>query len=455
MQDTIAAIATAAGEGGIGIIRISGSQAVRIAEKVIRLRSGHTLQQLAARYAALGEVRERDSVIDEALIIKYAAPYSYTGEDVVEIQAHGGQLLIGHILQSVLACGARLADPGEFTKRAFLNGKMDLAQAESVIGIIRARTEAALKAANRGRSGVLSRSIVTIRHAMLGVLAHIAVATDYPEDDIEDVVGQNVETRVIAWSKEIEQLIICAKSGRILRDGLRTAIVGKPNAGKSSLLNEMLGVERAIVTDIPGTTRDNIEEQINIAGIPIVLIDTAGLRETTDTVERIGVQRARVVAADADLIIYVVDSSEQLDEEQISSVCDYGGKLIVVVNKSDLPQTLTDSEVAACLKDIPWIRTSVINGVGIEELRRAIVEVVYTANVSLEQIVLASVRQVDALKRAATALDNVIAAVRSHMPCDIFAVDLRDAWESLGEITGEQASGDMLDRIFSEFCVGK
>ncbi|MFA6076088.1 MAG: tRNA uridine-5-carboxymethylaminomethyl(34) synthesis GTPase MnmE [Negativicutes bacterium] len=455
MNDTIAAVATAAGEGGIGIVRISGSNAVAVADRIFQLRNKLTVAELTERQAALGEAVVNNEVIDEAILLKFTAPRSYTGEDVVEIQAHGGAVAVKNILQAALSNGARLAEPGEFTKRAFLNGRMDLAQAEAVIDVIRAKTDIALKAANRGLNGKMSAAVRAIRSELLALLAHIAVAVDYPEDEIDTIVNHNVQVQTMAWLAQLETVLARANSGRILRDGLRVAIVGRPNAGKSSLLNALLGTERAIVTAIPGTTRDLIEECVNIRGIPIVLIDTAGLRETTDIVERIGVERATEIANTAELILYIIDGSEQLQSADLARLRNYFGRLIVIINKTDLTEQIDIAKLKSEIADARIIRASMTQTTGLAEIEQAVAETVYANCLEPEQVMVANARQIEILQRAQSSLKRVCEALEAGMPCDILSVDLREAWESLGEISGETIKEDLLDRIFSEFCLGK
>lgn len=454
-NDTIAAVATAAGEGGIGIVRISGIKAIAAADRIFRSKNGSLVTDLTARLATLGEVVSETGVIDEVLLLKFMAPHSYTGEDVVEIQAHGGAVAIRQILQAVLRNGIRLAEPGEFTKRAFLNGRIDLAQAEAVIDVIRARTNAALKAAHRGLSGRMSSAVREIRAGLLALLAHIAVAVDYPEDDIDELVISDVKTKTKSWLKQLESLLTGARSGKILRDGLSVAIVGLPNAGKSSLLNALLGTERAIVTAIPGTTRDSIEECVNIRGIPVVLTDTAGIRDTTDAVERIGVERATSIAAAAELVLYVIDGSVATQDLDVLNMSEYSGRMIVVINKDDLARRVDVEQLKTVAESSPIVRISTLEESGMAELEQAIYDMVYANRMEPEQVAVANSRQIEVLLRAKHSLENVCGAIKEGMPCDILSVDLSDAWESLGEVTGETVKEDLLDRIFSEFCLGK
>ena len=436
-------------------MRISGSGAVAVADRIFQTRSRKPVVELAARQATLGDVVYADAVIDEALLLKFVSPNSYTGEDVVEIQAHGGAIAVKNILLAALGNGARLADPGEFTKRAFLNGRLDLAQAEAVIDVIRAKTDASLRAANRSLSGKLSAAVQVLRGELLALLAHIAVTVDYPEDDIETIVIDKVQLQIETWLEQLERVLAQARSGRILRDGLRVAIIGRPNAGTSSLLNALLGTERAIVTEIPGTTRDSIEECVNIRGIPIVLTDTAGLRETLDVVERIGVERATAIAAAAELVLYIIDGSEQLQSDDIIKMRDYIGRLIVVINKTDLAAPGDVDKLKLLLAGELVITASMTRFEGIADIETAVADAVYANCREPEQVMVANVRQLEILTRAKSSLQQVAEAIESGMPCDILSVDLRDAWECLGEITGETVKEDLLERIFSEFCLGK
>ena len=416
MNDTIAAVATAYGEGGIGIVRISGSNSVAVAERIFRTRSQRTVRELAVRQVTLGDAVAGAEVIDEALLLKFTAPNSYTGEDVVEIQAHGGAMAVKNILQAALRNGARIAEPGEFTKRAFLSGRIDLAQAEAVIDIIRAKTDAALKAANRSLGGKMSKAVRTLRGELLTLLAHIAVAVDYPEDDIETVVNETVRLQTRAWLAQLELVLARARSGRILRDGLRVAIVGRPNAGKSSLLNALLGTERAIVTAVPGTTRDSIEECVNIGGIPIVLIDTAGLRETTDIVERIGVERATAIADDAELILYIIDGSEKLADIDLVNMRNYFGRLIVIINKTDLTDKIDGLALQLEIPEAQIIRASMTQSSGLTEIGQAVTAKVYSDCNAPEQAIIANTRQIEILIYARECLLRVLEALASGMP---------------------------------------
>ena len=458
-DDTIAAIATAVGEGGIGIVRLSGPGAVAVADRLFRGVKGRPAAVQPSHHATYGHIIDPASgqTVDEVLCLVMRAPRSYTREDVVEIHCHGGPLPLKRILGLVLAAGARLAEPGEFTKRAFLNGRLDLSQAEAVIDVIRAKTDASLRMAVGQLAGAFSEKVRLFRQETLRLVAHLEAAIDFPEEDIEELAAQDVAATVDRLVAEIDALLATAQTGRILREGLATVIVGRPNVGKSSLLNTLLGETRAIVTDIPGTTRDIIEEYINIGGIPLKVIDTAGIRETADTVERIGVARAREVTAQADLILLVLDASAPLsaDDKEVMALLD-GRQAIVLINKTDLPAAVDMAEVARHVPDKPVIRISATEGTGVAELEKAIVDLVYSGRVSqAEAAFVNNVRHSHILQ---TARDHLTAAgitATGGLPPDCVVVDLRAAWEKLGEITGDTVGEDIIDQIFAQFCIGK
>ncbi len=458
-DDTIAAIATAIGEGGIGIIRLSGPDAIAVADRLFRAASGMPAAEQQTYRAAYGRIVDPASgqTVDEVLLLVMRAPRSYTREDVVEIHCHGGPLPLRRILALVLDAGARLAEPGEFTKRAFLNGRLDLSQAEAVIDVIRAKTDASLRMAVGHLAGAFSEKIRAYRQDILRLVAHLEAAIDFPEDDIEELAARDVAAAAEKLTADIDRLLATARTGRILREGLVTVIIGKPNVGKSSLLNALLGEKRAIVTEIPGTTRDIIEEVVNLGGIPIKVVDTAGIRETADVVERIGVARAREAVDQADLILLLLDASSPLaveDKEVIGMLS--GRPAIVLVNKTDLPSVIDMDEVRRLVAGKPVIRISALEGTGVEELSTAIVDIVYSSQVSQpEGAFVNNVRHSRILQEARDCLADALATIAAGMPPDCIVVDLRAAWERLGEITGETVGEDIIDQIFTQFCIGK
>lgn len=458
-EDTIAAIATAVGEGGIGIVRLSGPDAIAVSGALFRAASGATVSGQQSYRAAYGSIVDPISgqTVDEALLLVMRAPRSYTREDVSEIHCHGGPLPLRRVLGLVLAAGVRLAEPGEFTKRAFLNGRLDLSQAEAVIDVIRAKTDASLRMAVGHLAGAFSDKVRAFRQEILRLVAHLEAAIDFPEDDIEELAARDVADAADKLCADLDRLLATAQTGRILREGLETVIIGKPNVGKSSLLNALLGEKRAIVTEIPGTTRDIIEEFVNIGGIPIKIVDTAGIRETADVVERIGVARAREAIAQADLILLLLDASAALanEDKEVMSLLE-GRPAIVLVNKTDLPAVIDLDEVHRHVAGKPVIKISALESTGVEELEQAIVEMVYSGQVSQpDGAFVNNVRHSRILQEARDRLADALATVAAGMPPDCVVVDLRAAWEKLGEITGETVGEDIIDQIFTQFCIGK
>lgn len=465
-EETISAIATAPGEGGIGIIRISGEKSIEIANKIFNPHSGRRLEDYSPRTAVFGYVRdEKGHTIDEAICIVMNAPNSYTREDVVEIQCHGGAVVMREILSLTFRMGARAAQPGEFTKRAFLNGRLDLSQAQAVMDVINAKTKASLDMAMGHLSGDFSKMIKGFRHDILAMIAHLEASIDFPEDDIDELNLEDTRERVWHLYGKIKGLVDNAHTGIILRDGLKTAIIGKPNAGKSSLMNLLLGQERAIVTDIPGTTRDSIEEYVNMGGIPLRLIDTAGIRTTDDVVEKIGVDKAYSYAQEAELVLAVFDSADELtaeDEEIIQLMDRCKGKIIVILNKMDLSghgdSDIIGKRLEKCANDriqgiIPM---SAKEGKGQEALAQLLSDIVYGGKAGLvESQVLCDARQGEILRQAMVLLNETLNTIDLGMSEDFIVIDLRSAWEKLGEITGETLEDDIVDQIFSQFCIGK
>lgn len=458
-DDTISAISTAIGEGGIGIVRISGSKAIAIADEFFTSRSGKRAEAILSHQAVYGNIidPENNEIIDEAIVLIMRAPRSYTREDIVEIHCHGGPVPLRRILDLTLRLGARMAEPGEFTKRAFLNGRLDLAQAEAVMDVIRAKTDASLKVAVGNLSGQLSEQVKSIRQSVLGMIAQLEAAIDFPEDDIEEATAVDVAKLINQVKSQLASLLATAQTGRILREGLATVIIGKPNVGKSSLLNALLREKRAIVTDIPGTTRDIIEEYVNIRGIPLRIIDTAGIRDTADVVEKIGVEKAKELVSQADLILLLLDWSAPLSSED-RSVLELlsDRRAIVLINKSDLPPKLELAEVERYSEGRLVLKISVAQGEGLAELEQAIADIVYSGQVGQgEAAFVNNLRHADALRQANDRLADAMATIAAGMPPDCIVVDLRAAWEKLGEVTGDTVGEDIIDQIFSQFCIGK
>lgn len=459
MVDTIAAISTAIGESGIGIVRMSGKDSLNIANKLFKGKKVNRLMDAESRKLTYGYIvdPEKDEKIDEVLITFMKGPHTYTREDMVEIYCHGGIISVRRILELTLKNGARLADPGEFTKRAFLNGRLDLSQAEAVIDMINAKTDKSFKVSLNQLEGSLSIKIGEIRDILLDMIAHIEVSIDFPDEDIEEITYGDLEKNAKLVEKKIDVLLRTADRGRILRDGLNTVILGKPNVGKSSLLNAILKENRAIVTDIPGTTRDIIEEYVNIDGIPLKVVDTAGIRDTEDLVEKIGVDRAKDMVDRADLIIAVFDVSKALTEEDQDIInIIKNKKAIVLLNKSDLPSKYDEDYIRSLLPDKQIITTSITEGIGVEELVDAIKDMFYTGEVDVEsQIIVSNMRHNDQLIKAKKNIEDGLSGIRTNMPLDCIEVDIRNCWDSLGEISGDTIGEDILDKIFSEFCIGK
>lgn len=454
--DTIAAIATAMSSSGIGIIRISGDEAVEIVDRVFLMKNGKKLSDMPTHTIHYGHIKDRDEVIDEVMVVLMRAPKSYTKEDTVEIDCHGGVYVMKRVLETVIKYGARPAEPGEFTKRAFLNGRIDLAQAESVIDIIHAKNEFALKSSEQQLSGSLSIAVKTVREKLLHEIAFIESALDDPEHISLDGYPETLHEIVEAAEKEIQKLLANSDNGKILKEGISTVIIGKPNAGKSSLLNTLVGEERAIVTDIAGTTRDVLEEQINLNGIILNVIDTAGIRETDDVVEKIGVDRAKRYLNEADLAIYVVDTSTQLDENDYE-IMDLlkDRNAIILLNKSDLTP-VTDGKSIRKHLDKKMIAISAKEQTGIEELEETIREMFFSGEVTFnDEVYITNIRHKTALQEALNSLNLVVQSISDGMPEDFYSIDLMNAYEELGSIVGEAVEDDLINEIFSKFCMGK
>ena len=453
LSDTIAAVSTPIGSGGIGIVRISGSEAVDIANGLFVPHKGKSLAERKSHSISYGRLVYKGQVCDEVLVSLMRAPNTYTREDIVEINCHGGIRAVTAVLEAVLKSGARLAEPGEFTKRAFLNGRLDLTQAEAVIDIINAKTDKSREAALKRLDGRLCRKIRSLREDILTMIAHIEAAIDYPEHDDETMTYSMIAEGVRSVSIQIQNLINGADIGRIYNEGIRTVILGKPNVGKSSLLNAVIDEERAIVTDIPGTTRDVLEELINIGGIPLKLVDTAGIRDTDNAIEKIGVEKSRRLAAEADLVLLMLDGSRALsDDDRELIALSEDKKRIVLVNKTDLHQNITAEE----LKGLDPVFLSVKADKGLDELYDRIKSMFFSGDIAEnEEALISNERNKNSLYKAKLHLDNVLETVNNRMPEDFISMDLTQAYEALGEITGESLEEDIIDKIFSEFCLGK
>lgn len=508
-NDTIAAIGTPQGVGGIGIIRVSGPEAFSLVLPLLQRPGGHTGVP-PSHLLTYGHITDPITleILDEVLVAFMRAPHTYTREDVVEIQGHGGPLVLQRILRLVLTQGARMANPGEFTLRAFLNGRLDLAQAEAVMDLISSQTEAGQRLAMQQLRGRISEQVQDARHAVLGVIARIEASIDFPEEDVPTPQPAELRPLIETAQQKVHTLLAGSEQGRLYRQGLRTAIIGRPNVGKSSLLNALLRTERAIVTPVAGTTRDTVEEVANLRGIPLHLIDTAGITPTDDPVEQIGVQRSRAAAESADVVLLVFDGSEPLAEQdrRVSEelrTMGFGAKntaipepanrsmvgaplanhdpaiqanynpaqhgyynhegpeepgraMIVVINKADCPQQLRTGEVRGMWPGVPIVTTSMLTGAGLPELEEAIAELVLAGKTLYsESVLITSARHQEALRRASEHLRASLLPLEQELPLDFVSIDLRAAYDALGEVTGETASDDLLDRIFSEFCIGK
>ena len=467
MADTIAAISTAPGEGGIGIVRVSGPESKSLMKRLMF----SCPEDIKPRYAYFGRV-VRDSadpyaaVIDEAIFLYMKAPASYTGEDMLEIQGHGSNASLRAILSAILSSGlpnVRMADPGEFTKLAFLNGKMDLSQAEAVIDIIKAKTDLSLEIAERQRAGRLSEGIKRIRGVLVDVLAQMAVDIDYPDEDYETDAYDELIGQLMDVHSEVKELLDTAAIGRIAREGVRAVIAGKPNAGKSSLMNAILGEGRVIVTDIPGTTRDTVEESTSLGGVPIVLVDTAGLREADDKVEKIGIERTAQAIAGADLVILVLDGSSELDEEDEKALSlvekTYTDHVLVVINKEDLGRSVSEELIRSRLPGVRIISTSLIGRGALEAAKKvsdAVGEMFDLGGINVrESNIVTNERHVHLLRKAADDLEESISMLQNGEPIEVAELSAHYAYESLGNIIGEEVGEEILDTVFSKFCLGK
>lgn len=465
---TIAAIATAMSDSGIGIIRISGDEAIEIADKVYRSKLGKKrLVDVESHTLHYGFIYDEDELIDEVMVAVMKGPNTYTKENTVEIDCHGGILVMNKILETVMKNGCRLAEPGEFTKRAFLNGRIDLSKAEAVMDIIHSKNEFALKASVKQLKGAVSDKVKGLRDDILYEIAFIESALDDPEHISLEGYHERLEKKALSVIADLKRLIDSADNGKLLKDGINTVIVGKPNAGKSSLLNILVGEEKAIVTSVAGTTRDVLEESIKLNGVGLNIIDTAGIRDTDDEVERIGVEKARKYANNADLIVYVVDASRELDEndaEIAGLIADK--KVIVLLNKTDLEQVVSDEEVVGFIgkkmthvsenKNLRVIKTSTKENTGIDEFENVIKEMFFGGEIAVnDEIYITSQRHKEALLEAYEGMKLVLSSLADNMPEDFYSIDLMSAYASLGKIIGEEVGDDLVNEIFSKFCMGK
>ena len=455
-SDTIAAVGTAMSSSGIGIIRMSGPEALTIADRIFRAKSGKKLVDVKSHTIHYGHICDGEEILDEVLVMVMKGPHSYTAEDTVEINCHGGVLMMKKILETVIRYGARPAEPGEYTKRAYLNGRIDLSQAEAVIDVINAKNEYALQSSVSQLNGAVSKKIKELRETILYHIAYIESALDDPEHISLDGYGEKLEQVLVPVIGDVSRLVDSSDNGKVMSEGIKTVILGKPNAGKSSLMNVLAGEERAIVTEIAGTTRDTLEEHIRMQGISLNVVDTAGIRETEDIVEKIGVKKAKSAADEADLIIYVVDGSCELDENDeniIELIKDK--KSIVLLNKSDLNMVITPGQ----LEEKTGQRVISISAkelTGIEELEKRIKSMFYQGEIDFnDEVYITNARHKKALTDALKSLNMVQDSIKGGMPEDFYSIDLMDAYESLGSIIGEAVEDDLVNEIFSKFCMGK
>ncbi|HDC8609644.1 TPA: tRNA uridine-5-carboxymethylaminomethyl(34) synthesis GTPase MnmE [Staphylococcus aureus] len=456
--DTITSISTPMGEGAIGIVRLSGPQAVEIADKLYK--GKHLLNDVPSHTINYGHIIDPESkeVVEEVMVSVLRAPKTFTREDIIEINCHGGILTINRVLELTMTYGARMAEPGEFTKRAFLNGRIDLSQAEAVMDFIRSKTDRASKVAMNQIEGRLSDLIKKQRQSILEILAQVEVNIDYPEyDDVEDATTEFLLEQSKEIKQEINRLLDTGAQGKIMREGLSTVIVGKPNVGKSSMLNNLIQDNKAIVTEVAGTTRDVLEEYVNVRGVPLRLVDTAGIRETEDIVEKIGVERSRKALSQADLILFVLNNNEALTQEDyILYEVVKNEDVIVIVNKMDLEQNIDINEVKDMIGDTPLIQTSMLKQEGIDELEIQIRDLFFGGEVQNQDMTYVSnSRHISLLKQARQTIQDAIDAAESGVPMDMVQIDLTRTWEILGEIIGETASDELIDQLFSQFCLGK
>ncbi|GGJ89613.1 tRNA modification GTPase MnmE [Lentibacillus kapialis] len=455
--DTITAISTPVGEGAISIVRLSGSAAIPVTAKLFEGKNLHDVDSHTIHYGKIIDPNTNE-IAEEVMVTIMRAPKTFTREDIVEINCHGGMVAVNRVLEVILEQGVRIAEPGEFTKRAFLHGRIDLSQAEAVMDLIRSKTDKAMSVALKQMDGRLSQLIGRLRQQLIETVAHVEVNIDYPEyDDVEEMSHEMMRIKSKEVHAEIEHLLEVAKQGKILREGLSTAIIGRPNVGKSSLMNTLVQENKAIVTEVPGTTRDIIEEYVNVRGVPLRLVDTAGIRETEDIVERIGVDRSRKVLEQSDLILFVLSYNEELTEEdrklfKAAQGLDY----IVIINKMDLEQKLDLEKVNELAEDKPVITASLIKEEGIDELESAISETFFAGDIDTgDMTYVSNIRHIQLLKQAKEALEDAMSSLDMEMPLDIVQIDVTRTWEFLGEIIGDTASDSLIDQLFSQFCLGK
>ena len=457
LDDTIVALATPPGEGGIAVIRMSGSDSADIASRLFVTAGMKKVTGFRDRYFHYGFIADKDgNTVDEVLLVYMKAPRTYTREDVVEIHCHGGMIPIRKIISLILEEGARMAEPGEFTKRAFLNGRIDLVQAEGVMDLISSRSEEAAKASLKQMEGSLSGKIKAIRDELLDLLARIEVTVDYPEEDIEEMMINAVKDGISSVRTKCITLLNTADQGKLVREGIKTVIIGKPNVGKSSLLNALVRENRAIVTDIPGTTRDVIEEYVNIKGVLVRILDTAGIRETMDLVEKIGVEKSRELTKDADLILLLLDASRPLESEDREILSWLKGKnVLILLNKTDKTVVINEDEIKAIFQGT-IIKTSMTDGTGLDKVEEYIYNMVYSGQLTVkDSVMITNNRHKEALIRASKHLEEALQGINDLMPLDMVTIDIRNAWNALGEITGESLTENLIDKIFMEFCLGK
>ncbi|WP_319203857.1 tRNA uridine-5-carboxymethylaminomethyl(34) synthesis GTPase MnmE [uncultured Ilyobacter sp.] len=455
MFDTIAAISTPRGEGGIGIVRMSGDDSIKILSKVFRAKSEKKIEDLKSHTINYGHIYDEEVLLDEVMVSFLKGPKTYTREDIIEINCHGGYLITEKILELLLKKGARIAEQGEFTRRAFLNGRLDLTQAEAVMDIIHGKTDKSISLSLNQLRGDLKNQIAVLKKMILDVAAHVNVVLDYPEEGIDDPLPDNLMDNLIEVLETSDTLIASYDKGKMIKEGVKTAIVGKPNVGKSSLLNTILKEERAIVTHIAGTTRDIIEEVINLKGIPLILVDTAGIRTTDDVIENIGVKKSEDLIDKADLVLFVVDGSRELEEEDIK-VHDQlkADKVIGILNKIDMERKL---DLTPLNKVGKWIEISATENIGISNMEDEIYKYIVSGQVedSSQKLIITNVRHKSALEKTKQAVENILETINMGLPMDLMAVDLKEALDSLSEVTGEISTEDLLDHVFSNFCVGK
>lgn len=456
MEHTIAAISTPYGEGGIGIVRISGELAKEILDQIFVCPNGKTVKSRCLTYGHIVD-HQSGQLIDEVLVSYMKGPKTYTTEDVVEINCHGSIISLRKTLEIVLKKGAALAEPGEFTKRAFLNGRLDLVQAEAVIDLIRAKSDKGFEVSINQLEGALSKQIGTIRKLLLEILIKLAVTIDYPDEDIEELTYSELKKSLLPIGDMIENLVATAETGRLIREGLAVAIIGKPNVGKSSLMNALLRESRAIVTEIPGTTRDTIEEYLSIKGIPIKLTDTAGIRETEDTIEKIGIEKSKKSFNQADLVIFVLDGSEELSKEDKEIIEKIGQrKCLVIINKGDLFQKIQMDQIREIMPKSKLINIAATEGTGIELIEKEIEDLVYGGKISQgESMLVSNVRQKNLLEKAGQAIRDALGQIEESAAMDFIEIDVKIAWELAGEIIGETVSENIIDEVFARFCLGK